>query len=429
MQTTYHSTYIYYCIQYIFVLDCVYPVGIGVVVMEYITTYTGIDFSPLTPETNGIELEDIAHALSMTCRANGHFLQFYSVAQHCINCALEAKVRGFSQKVQLACLLHDGSEAYISDITRSVKKHLSGYMEIESEIQDMIYRKYLDSPLSNDEHALVAQVDNDMVVSEFDALMGKKVFERLSSILSTPSFESMDSLAVKNIYMRLVDSLISGAKPNVALGIDGCRYGWCVVTLDSLGNSSMSLIEEGKLYELVKIDADIAFLDMPIGLSNAKEERAFDFEARKVLGDRRSSIFPTPCKKAVYNKGTYEEDSEINLDVQGRKLSRQSWALIPKIREVDILLRQNPNMNLREGHPELSFLDLLGYPCKHHKRDIQGEKERVIALRNHMDIFALLNSHEYTSKEVSRDDIIDAAVLALSGLNSLKKDNATIHCT
>ena len=82
--------------------------------MEHITTYTGEDFTPLSPSENLICIEDIAHALSMMCRANGHFVRFYSVAQHSINCAGEAKARGLSVKVQIACLLHDASEASLA---------------------------------------------------------------------------------------------------------------------------------------------------------------------------------------------------------------------------------------------------------------------------------------------------------------------------
>lgn len=85
-----------------------------------ITTYTGIDFYPLDPRIEDFSTRDIAHALSLLCRANGHYRHFYRVGQHSINGAKEARLRNYSQRVQLRCLLHDASEAYISHITRPV---------------------------------------------------------------------------------------------------------------------------------------------------------------------------------------------------------------------------------------------------------------------------------------------------------------------
>lgn len=64
--------------------------------MSEIMTYTKKMFDPLHPNAELIDIEDIAHALSMLCRANGHFRSFYSVVQHSINCMKEAKTRGFS---------------------------------------------------------------------------------------------------------------------------------------------------------------------------------------------------------------------------------------------------------------------------------------------------------------------------------------------
>jgi len=149
----------------------------------------GEDFTPLNPDVNQIHIEDIAHALSLMCRANGHFIRFYSVAQHSINCANEAKAQELSARVQIACLLHDASEAYLSDITRPVKNHLPNYKEIEKRLQDTIYGKFLGSPLTDEEAALVDKIDHDMLVSEFNALMKKKVFDDYPNIISKPSFE------------------------------------------------------------------------------------------------------------------------------------------------------------------------------------------------------------------------------------------------
>ena len=54
---------------------------------DYITTYTGKHFEPSNPDPEMIRIEDIAHALSLICRGNGHVKTFWSVGQHCINCA------------------------------------------------------------------------------------------------------------------------------------------------------------------------------------------------------------------------------------------------------------------------------------------------------------------------------------------------------
>ena len=62
--------------------------------MSYITTYTGKHFDPIQPEPGLFDLTDISHALSLLCRGNGHMKHFYSVAQHSIACAEEAKARG-----------------------------------------------------------------------------------------------------------------------------------------------------------------------------------------------------------------------------------------------------------------------------------------------------------------------------------------------
>ena len=171
--------------------------------MEHITTYTGEDFTPLAPDANQIHIEDIAHALSLMCRANGHFVRFYSVAKHSINCANEAKARGFSAKVQIACLLHDASEAYLSDITRPVKNNLPNYREIEKRLQDIIYVKFLGSDLTEDEAVYVEQIDHDMLVCEFNALMRKKVFDDYPEISSSPFFEFNGFTEVKNEFLKV----------------------------------------------------------------------------------------------------------------------------------------------------------------------------------------------------------------------------------
>ena len=156
--------------------------------MSCIKTYTGVMFDPLNPDTELIDIVDIAHALSMLCRANGHFKSFYSVGQHSINCMKEAKARGYSEKVQLACLLHDASEAYLSDVTRPVKKELPKYLEIEKPLQDAIWAKYLEESLTKEEYDRVFEIDDAILYHEFVALMDARLSDEEPTLSSTPEF-------------------------------------------------------------------------------------------------------------------------------------------------------------------------------------------------------------------------------------------------
>ena len=99
---------------------------------SWIQTYSGIAFYPLDPRPEEIVIEDIAHALSMTCRFSGHTREFYSVAQHSVMVSRLCDPRN-----ALWGLLHDASEAYLNDIARPVKHapELTFYREAEKQLQ------------------------------------------------------------------------------------------------------------------------------------------------------------------------------------------------------------------------------------------------------------------------------------------------------
>ncbi len=156
--------------------------------MTSITTYTKKTFDPLAPKEELIDILDIAHSLSLLCRANGHFPKFYSVGEHCVNCAREAEARGYSARVQLVCLLHDASEAYLSDVTRPVKSALPEYKKIENALADVIYTKWLGSTLSQEEHALMRDVDDTLLYYEMLLYFGEKICENAPPLLSKPFF-------------------------------------------------------------------------------------------------------------------------------------------------------------------------------------------------------------------------------------------------
>lgn len=161
--------------------------------MSCIKTHTGIMFDPLNPKQEEILIEDISHALPMLCRANGHFTIFYSVGLHSINCMKEAEARGYSQRVQLACLLHDGSEAYLSDVTRPVKKELPQYVLIEEPLQAAIWQKFMGAPLTREEYRQVFEIDDHILYHEFLAMMeGTRLHDNEPVLYSKPVFEFVD---------------------------------------------------------------------------------------------------------------------------------------------------------------------------------------------------------------------------------------------
>lgn len=170
--------------------------------MTFIRTYTRKRFDPINPDSDLIDIIDIAHALSLLCRANGHFKTFYSVGQHSINCMLEAEARGYSKKVQLACLLHDASEAYLSDVTRPVKHELPKYIEIEKPLQDTIWNKWLGEPLSEDERKMVFEIDDAILYREFIFFMDEAIMEREYVLNSHPTFDFEGFTEVEEGFLK-----------------------------------------------------------------------------------------------------------------------------------------------------------------------------------------------------------------------------------
>lgn len=178
---------------------------------NYINTFSNINFYPFDPHEEDIKIEDIAHALSLVCRFNGHCSNFYSVAQHCINCANEAKLLSYSPKLQLACLLHDASEAYIADITSPVKKNLPEYIKLEAILQKAIDSKYHLSDLTTEDFTLIKKIDVLMLDYECSVLLKNSFSKSLSNSTKNHnfSFRNMNEVEneYKNIFFNLIDQL------------------------------------------------------------------------------------------------------------------------------------------------------------------------------------------------------------------------------
>ncbi|MDL2232405.1 DUF429 domain-containing protein [Ruminococcaceae bacterium OttesenSCG-928-L11] len=399
--------------------------------LNYITTFSKIHFAPTNPKFENIKIEDIAHALSLLCRANGHFKHFFSVAQHSINCAREASACGCSKNVQLACLLHDASEAYLSDITRPLKAQLPEYVAIENDLQSMIYNKFLEEPLTEEDYLEIKRIDDAMLFYEFVELMDEKLFSVEPKIESLPSIKVSDFGVVESQFLSEFDSLTTGVinnyfpdKPFLSVGIDGCAGKWAVVALSEHG---FEIALHKNITEICEKygNAHSVIIDMPIGLVESDKEIRPDQILRKNLKGKASSVFNTPCRQAVYASG-YSAAIAENQKVLNLKITPLSNAIIPKIKEIDTFLRDNPNWKNRlvESHPEYCFALLNGgTPISQNKQTPEGVNTRLILLsKYYADSYRVIERFQKLVPKMAKtpDDVLDALALAIIGAIGLR---------
>ncbi len=203
-----------------------------------------------------------------------------------------------------------------------------------------------------------------------------------------------------------------------AVGIDGCKSGWFYFRFDDELATFGVVDHVADLLDSLPDDA-CALIDMPIGLrARGKRERLCDIEAREQLGPRRSSVFAAPLRPVLRAKD-YAAANAQQKRLSGRGLSRQTWNLVPKIRELDNLLLQQPRAQaiFHEAHPELMFAGLAGGPMSHPKKTRDGFTERMTILSIlHPDAETLVASAflAHGGFEAARDDVVDAFVLALA---------------
>lgn len=179
---------------------------------NYLKTYTGNKVDPLEVEAEDIMLEDIAHALSLMCRGNGQVVHFYSVGQHCINCAKEAKARGWNERLQLGCLLHDAAEAYMSDLITPIKVHMPQYYEIEERFLKAVYEKFGLADLSKEEWDKIMDVDRALLTYDLVELLKEPVPAEGYQVVRIPDIAFRPFEEVEEEYKSMAQSLLKDIK-------------------------------------------------------------------------------------------------------------------------------------------------------------------------------------------------------------------------
>lgn len=139
---------------------------------DAIWTYTGRIIRPLDPNPDDICIDDIAHSLANQCRFTGHTRKFYSVAQHSFLVADCLEERGHPD-LMMQGLLHDASEAYLSDLARPIKRSptvMAFYDEAEIRLMDAVWEAFgIDIPDWSEDK--VREADDALLRAEARDLM------------------------------------------------------------------------------------------------------------------------------------------------------------------------------------------------------------------------------------------------------------------
>lgn len=207
--------------------------------------------------------------------------------------------------------------------------------------------------------------------------------------------------------------------PARSFGVDGCRAGWFCVGLAD-GRLSGSLHPTLSTFIEGTHPADTILIDIPIGLNHGADgPRQCDVLARQLLGPRASSVFSAPIRELLHT-GTYPEANALSRQLAGKGLSKQTWNICAKIKEVDWIMQtcDKARQSLHEAHPELCFYGLnRGQPMQHTKRSRAGFDERLALLARHLpDVRTFLDQMLdcHPRSRLALDDVLDATACALT---------------
>jgi predicted RNase H-like nuclease len=184
-------------------------------------------------------------------------------------------------------------------------------------------------------------------------------------------------------------------------GADMAGGGWAVVALEE--NRIVDAFRCESFAEALLVDAEVVGVDIPIGIPESSPRPA-DVEARRFVGARASSVFPTPVR-AVLEAPTYADARQIAVELTGKSVSSQSYALRHRILEVDELASRDERVI--EVHPEVSFSELARRPLlSKHRTDGLAERRELL-------VEAGIEVPESVPR-ISEPDLLDATVVAWS---------------
>ena len=207
---------------------------------------------------------------------------------------------------------------------------------------------------------------------------------------------------------------------NNIFGIDASRHGWVLSSLDTVGELSLSFIDD-LIYYFQDYKEAFILIDMPIYLPESIQNypRTSEVLAKKYLGKKHGSIFYAPLYQWLDMH--YVEINNFCSNFNKPKLSKQSYNLFKKIKEVQSFLHINPHISIYEGHPECYFNHHL---IHHPKKSIKGIIERFSLLKNTFpSTDSVVQSFVENYSHVSIDDCLDSISMLIT-MKSIMDDSA-----
>lgn len=136
----------------------------------YVATWSGKQYHFLKPSPDEITLSDISKALSQINRYGGHTNYPYSVGHHSILIANKLAEDGYSSVIRLYGLMHDFSEAYLTDIPTPIKHQLPDYQIMEELCMETIYKHFGIPQPNNEVTQIIKYYDTAILESEVKEL-------------------------------------------------------------------------------------------------------------------------------------------------------------------------------------------------------------------------------------------------------------------
>jgi predicted RNase H-like nuclease len=193
------------------------------------------------------------------------------------------------------------------------------------------------------------------------------------------------------------------------IGADGCKDGWICISQHDAVLSAWIVPRFRELLARASA-ASIVAIDVPIGLTDAGP-RSCDVAARRFLREpRRRSVFSAPVRCAIPEMN-YHDECAAHFKADGRKLSQQAFAIIPKIRDVDEVVAATPSLQkqVREIHPEVSFAVWnSNSPMQHKKKSRPGRTERERLIEDQWPGWRSKVIDQLQGKRFAQDDLNDA---------------------